>query len=53
MRQEDVGALIRDRVPAAIVTTTDNWRNHRDAIDAGYLLAHQAASIEVYLRRDL
>jgi hypothetical protein len=52
MRQEEIDTLIGARVPRVIVTTTDNWRQHKAQIDAGYDLAHQTSTIEVYLRRE-
>jgi hypothetical protein len=52
MRQEEIAALIRARSPAAILRTSDAWRQHEDAIAAGYRLAHRVAGVEIYLRRD-
>jgi hypothetical protein len=52
LRQEEVRALIDARAPRVIVTTSDNWRQHRTQIDAGYRLEYTAANIEVYLRRE-
>lgn len=50
--QEEIRALIEARAPRVIVTTSDNWRQHKTQIDAGYRLEHATAGIEVYLRRE-
>ena len=52
VRQEEIETLISARVPSVIVTTADNWRQHKKQIDVGYELAHTTANIEVYLRRE-